>query len=196
MCVEFLCLDIFVNPNADAGLDEFTVAQLEGVGVMISEDQILQPFVGRADIELTRDYLGNLKHLLVEPETHLIWDEAYAPFVTLTLAAPVVRVDGKFTGCLYVGMRPFVTDTEIDGCLVCYIVLGCFVSDKSGYSHSLWILGLFDKVEYVTFDVIIDRAVSGERGTCLGMSCQSGYKSWVFYFLIEIADKGSSGKMR
>ena len=135
MFVGLLLFNELPAPYGKPGLYNLAVLHLEGIGMVIGEDKLLKPLVGGTDIKLLGDKTGYLHHGAVQAKLFFIGYQCHTEAVALTLAAPVVGVDGQLTCGLDVRPCTIITDAEIYGCLVGHVVLGGLGADKSGNLH-------------------------------------------------------------
>ena len=122
-------------PDGKASLYNLAVLHLEGVGMVVGKYELLQPLVGCTDVKLLGDKACYLHHGAVQAKLFLVGHQSHTEAVALTLTAPVVGIDGKFTCGLDVRPCTIITDAEIYGCLVGHVVLGGLGADKSGNLH-------------------------------------------------------------
>ena len=135
MFVGLLLFNEFPAPYSKASLYNLAVLYLEGIGMVVGKYELLQPLVGGTDVKLLGDKAGYLHHGAVQAKLFLIGHQSHTEAVALTLAAPVVGVDGQLTCGLDVRPCTIITDAEIYGCLVGHIVFGGLGADKSGNLH-------------------------------------------------------------
>jgi len=127
-------LDVFPYLVREQVLVGFVAAPCVDVGMVVFLYQAFEPVAVHAPVVLFRYEVGDLLHVLVEGHLLLLRHQSHAGLVALPFRAPVVGIDGQFARGLDVHSAD-VPDTEIDPCLVCYVVLGGGLSDECGHFH-------------------------------------------------------------
>ena len=94
MMVELLWFEIRVSPLDKSGVYKCAITQLVGIGMVVGEDNLLEPVTICPDKVLLRYEILQFIDLNVESGTDSIVNQSDTHFVALSLAIPVVRIDG------------------------------------------------------------------------------------------------------
>ena len=134
-------LDVFPYLVREQVLVGLVAAPRVDAGMVVFLYQAFEPAAVHSPVVLFRDEMGDLLHVLVEVHLLLLRHQGHAGLVALPFRAPVVGIDGQFARGLDVHAAD-VPDTEIDPCLVCYVVLGGGFSDECGHFHIYVLLSI------------------------------------------------------
>ena len=154
--------------------------------------QPFQPVAVHSSMVFLGNKVRNVLDVFFKAHPFFLRHQRDTGLVALPFRTPVVGVDGEFARCLDVNAS-YVTDSEIDSCLVSDIILGGGLSYKCGNFH--YASSLVYHFHKFAFHLIVNRAVAVECPTALHMSRHGGYQIGVGNLFVEVAYKGFACRM-